>query len=161
MYYYWGGNLDDCYPILMEPMDQNAKAIGYLIDRTQKRLKLSLTHRLQAANIDLTVEQWVVLDCIHSQGKPTQNQIADLTFKDAPNISRILGHLVAKKLIVRETDEKDRRRTNISLNEKGVALFAQAFPVVQALREESWQHLNQKEYQTFVRILNQVFENLS
>ncbi|MEL7534618.1 MAG: MarR family transcriptional regulator [Bacteroidota bacterium] len=142
-------------------MNQNAKAIGYLIDRTQKRLKLSLTHRLQAANIDLTVEQWVVLDCIHSQGKPTQNQIADLTFKDAPNISRILGHLVAKELIVRETDEKDRRRTNISLNAKGKALFEQAYPVVQALREESWQDLNQSDYKTFVRILNQVFENLS
>lgn len=142
-------------------MNQNAKAIGYLIDRTQKRLKLSLTHRLQAANIDLTVEQWVVLDCIHSQGKPTQNQIADLTFKDAPNISRILGHLVIKNLIVRETDEKDRRRTNISLNNKGKALFAEAHPVVQGLREESWQELNQADYQSFVRILNQVFENLA
>ena len=142
-------------------MNQNAKAIGYLIDRTQKRLKLSLTHRLQAANIDLTVEQWVVLDCIHSQGKPTQNQIADLTFQDAPNISRILGHLVTKELIVRETDEKDRRRTNISLNEKGKALFEEAYPVVQGLREESWKDLNQNDYQDFVRILNQVFENLS
>ncbi|MFK7923966.1 MAG: MarR family winged helix-turn-helix transcriptional regulator [Bacteroidia bacterium] len=141
-------------------MNQDAKAIGYLIDRTQKRLKLSLTHRLQAADIDLTVEQWVVLDCIHSQGKPTQNQIADLTFKDAPNISRILGHLVIKDLIVRETDKEDRRRTNISLNAQGKAKFAQAHPVVQSLREESWLGLNQSDYQSFVRILNRVFENL-
>lgn len=146
-------------PIFLH-MSQHAKAIGYLIDRTQKRLKLSLTHRLQDAKAELTVEQWVVLDCIHRLVRPTQNEIADQTFKDAPNISRILGHLVNKELIVRETDPEDRRRTYISLNAKGKAKFAEVEPVVQEIREESWLGLDEQDYDNFVRILNRVFKNL-
>ncbi|MEL7339353.1 MAG: MarR family transcriptional regulator, partial [Bacteroidota bacterium] len=61
---------------------------------------------------------------------------------------------------VRETDPEDRRRTYISLNPQGKLKFAEVEPVVQEIREESWQALNDEDYDNFVRILNQVFNNL-
>jgi DNA-binding MarR family transcriptional regulator len=137
------------------------KAIGYLIDRTQKRLKLSMTRRLQEIEAGVTVEQWVILDRLHQEKGLNQNELADRTFKDAPNVSRILNLLVKKGLARRVMDEEDRRRFKIELTATGKETVQRIEPAVEALRSESWQGLDDVDFQDLVRILDQIYRNLN
>ena len=141
--------------------DHSDKAIGYLIDRTQKRLKLSMIRRLQEIEAGVTVEQWVILDCLHKETGLNQNELADRTFKDAPNVSRILNLLVKKGLARRVMDEEDRRRFKIELTAAGKETVQRIEPAVEALRSESWQGLNDSDFKDLIRILAQIYRNLN
>ncbi len=137
------------------------KAIGYLIDRTQKRLKLSLMRRLLQIDAGVTVEQWVILDLLNQQADLNQNDIADRTFKDAPNVSRIINLLVEKGLARRVMDKLDRRRFLIQLTEAGKSAVQRIQPTVDQVRVDSWQGLTEADYQHFVRMLDQIYDNLN
>lgn len=136
------------------------KIIGTYIDRVQKRLKLSMTRKLQEIGADITVEQWVLLDQLRAKDHQTQNELADATFKDAPNVSRIINLIVQKKLATRKPDSKDRRKMNIALTEKGEQVIKMALPEIEKIRNQSWEGLTEADYETAVRILDQVFKNL-
>jgi len=133
---------------------------GFTIERTMKRIKQNLQRRFNNHHFGVTVDQWVVLDCIHQKAALSQNEIAESTFKDAPTVTRIIDQLCSKGLAVRDPDAQDRRRFNISLTEKGHKKVSQMQPVVLAMRREGWIGLNEEDYQLLMRVLNTVFGNL-
>ncbi len=60
----------------------------------------------------------IVFHLSHNDGL-TQNELAKLTHMKAPSISVQLQKMEQEKLITRETDEKDLRKSYIHLTEKG------------------------------------------
>jgi DNA-binding MarR family transcriptional regulator len=133
---------------------------GFTIEKTMKRIKQNLQRRFNNHHFGVTVDQWVVLDCIHQTTALSQNEIAESTFKDAPTVTRIIDQLCTKGLAVRDPDPLDRRRFNISLTEKGHKKVAQMQPVVLAMRREGWQGLTEEDYHLLMRVLNTIFGNL-
>ena len=85
------------------------KSLGFLLDVTNAKLKIEMLRRFKENGYDITPEQWIVLNSIREREGVCQRELADLTFKDKPTITRILDLLVKKQLIRRETDSKDRR----------------------------------------------------
>jgi DNA-binding MarR family transcriptional regulator len=133
---------------------------GFTIEKTMKRIKQNLQRRFNKHHFGVTVDQWVVLDCVHQQDALSQNEIAEATFKDAPTVTRIIDQLCTKGLAVREPDPQDRRRFNISLTDKGHKKVGQIQPVVLAMRQDGWQGLTEDDYHQLMRVLNRVFGNL-
>ena len=90
----------------------------FKIDTTIKRIRSFMQKGLQEAGVDLTVDQWVVIDHVKPTPGISQNDLATSTAKDAPTITRILDLLVQKELVERKTSELDRRKFNIFLTFK-------------------------------------------
>ena len=89
---------------------------GFLLEKTAKLMKLHFSRMLLLhPEIDITVDQWIILDLLHSGEKINQQKLAELAFKDAPTVTRILDILEQKKYIARKTDKGDRRKFDISL----------------------------------------------
>lgn len=124
-------------------------------------IKLQFIQGFKEAGVDLTPEQWVIIDDLHQRNGISQTELANGSFKNAPTVSRIIDLLEKKELVERQRFENDRRRYKIFLTAKGNAIFKKANPVAQALRKKGWKHLSEAEYETFTRILNQVFDNFS
>ena len=82
---------------------------GFIIERTAKRMKQFYQKMLKGANTGVTVDQWIILQTIHKDNGLSQFDIANLTFKDAPTVTRIIDLLVGKELIERIADPDDRR----------------------------------------------------
>ena len=74
----------------------NAKRIGYYLERTTRIVKLSYLKALKENGIDLTPEQWVILDNLYKEDGQSQKDLANGSFKNAPTISRILDIPVDK-----------------------------------------------------------------
>lgn len=133
----------------------------FKIDTTIKRIRSFMQKGLSDAGIDLTVDQWVVIDHVKPRPGVNQNDLARITAKDAPTITRILDLLVQKELVERRVSEFDRRKFNIYLTEKGEKLYAEAFKIIGEARRKSWEKLTDSDYDELVRIMDTIFENIT
>ncbi len=135
------------------------KRIGYLLERTTRVAKLSFTKMFRDLGIDITPEQWVIIDTLAQNGKMSQKKLGKESFKNPPTISRIVENLVKKGFVLRHYDDIDRRVTTIALSQKGKELERKCRPYVVELRNSSWDELSENDYDDFVRILDKIFEN--
>ncbi len=138
-----------------------AKKIGYYLERTTRIVKLSYLQAFAQLGVDITPEQWVMLDSLYQRNGQSQTELAGDSYKNAPTVSRIIDLLEKKGLVERQRFANDRRRYKIFLTKKGQTTVEKVQPAVVALREKGWKELTDEDYSNFLRILNQVFENLN
>lgn len=136
------------------------RAYFFKIDSTIKRIRSFMQKNLTDANIDLTVDQWVVLDHIMPNSGISQNELGTLTCKDAPTITRILDILVKKELIIRKMSDTDRRKFILELTPQGTELHKKAFTIIAKGRKKSWENLSDKDYDDLVRIMDTIYANV-
>lgn len=136
------------------------RAYFFKIDSTIKRIRSFMQKNLTDAKIDLTVDQWVVLDHIVPNSGISQNELGVLTCKDAPTITRILDILVKKELIIRKMSETDRRKFILELTTQGKDLHKRAFAIIAKGRKKSWENLSDKDYEDLVRIMDTIYANV-
>lgn len=142
-------------------MQAENNKIGFYLERTTRLVKLNFHQTFKNAGLNLTPEQWVVLDLLNNCNGLSQSDLAEQSFKDAPSISRIIDTLVKKGYVQRKAAANDRRKFEIFLTPEGRKTVETLLPIVNDLRARSWQHLSSKDYEEFLRIMNQVFENMS
>ena len=136
------------------------KKVGFLLERTTRIIKLCFTKAFKNLDVDITPEQWVILDTLFLEGNQSQVDLAAMIFKNTPTVSRIIDILVQKGYVTRELSEKDRRKTIISITEIGKKLVKSCYNEVNQLRTLTWEHLSDEDYEDFKRIMTQVFKNL-
>lgn len=137
------------------------RAYYFKIDTTIKRIRSFMQKGLSDASLDLTVDQWVVLDHIKPNPGISQNDLAINTAKDAPTVTRILDLLATKGLVLRKMAEDDRRKFNIYLTQEGEILHQKAFKVIREIRKKSWESLSDDDYDHLVRIMDTIYKNVS
>ncbi|MEM9930450.1 MAG: MarR family transcriptional regulator [Bacteroidota bacterium] len=133
--------------------------VGTLLDRTTRLLKAHFQRAFRDAQIDITPEQWVVLDHLYKAGASSQTDLANGTFKDAPTVSRIIDKLAGKKLAERKRFPNDRRRYQVDLTARGREVHELLLPRVEQLRVLTWSGLTQSDYDELTRILDQIRDN--
>lgn len=136
------------------------KEIGSYIDRTYKVVRQDLIHRFKEAGVNITPEQWVILNKLKDRSQ-YQSDLANDSFKDHPTVSRIINLLEKKQLVTRKQDKADGRRFWISLTETGLAEVKKAEEPVGLSREKGWNNLSEREYNTLIRLLDKIFQNYS
>lgn len=139
----------------------SGKQVGYYLERTTRQVKLAFTQAFINAGIDLTPEQWVLLDHLMQVNGQSQTELAGKSYKNAPTVSRIIDVLERKKYVERQRFENDRRRYKIYLTPKGKEVAARALPIAERLRNQGWIGLSEEEYDQFIRIVETVFNNFN
>jgi len=132
------------------------KEIGVYIDRTYKVVRQDLINRFKIAKVDITPEQWVLLSKLEN-GKVSQSELANESFKDKHTVSRILDLLTKKAFVAREQDPEDGRRYQVSITSRGTEELEKARPHVYASREKGWKNLSEEEYKELRFLLDKVF----
>jgi len=135
------------------------KNFGATMDRTLRLIKLRYLQTFREADVDITPEQWVIIDTLFKNNGISQTELANGSFKNAPTVSRIIDLLCKKGWTERQRFENDRRRYKIFLTPAGLAIYNKLLPKVIKLRKLGWQNLSEQDYQNYVRIMNQIFEN--
>ena len=138
---------------------QSTKNFGARIDRTLKIIKANYQKAFKEVGVDITTEQWVLMDTLYKENGISQNDLANGSFKNAPTVSRIIDLLCKKGLTERLRFENDRRRYKIFLTDLGKATYEQALPKVVELRKQGWKNLTEEDYLVFSRIMDQIFRN--
>lgn len=81
----------------------------------------------------LTEQQWRVIRALAEYKKIDTGALAQRSFLLAPSLTRILQYLERERIVKRNTDINDQRRTTIALTAKGARLFEQVAPDSESL----------------------------
>lgn len=150
-----------CFIFDLMSITSDEKPIGYFLVRTTRVVKLAFHHAFNQLGIDLTPEQWVILEQLYHENDQSQKDLADDSFKNAPTISRIIDVLCKKGWTERIKGTKDKRVINVHLTDAGRKIVEQVIGRVEGIREKGWDHLSKADYKNLLRILNQIFDNYS
>lgn len=140
-------------------VDEKTKNYGEYLDRTAKLIKIDLARKFKQNDINITPEQWVILSKLYQKNGQSQTNLGESSYKDAPTVSRIVDLLCKKGLTNREPFEGDRRRFQINLTDQGKATVEKAIPIIETTRKKGWDKLTNEDYETLIRIINQISSN--
>jgi DNA-binding MarR family transcriptional regulator len=125
-----------------------------------------MLHRLSLSVIDAEVpvlrghglEMWdyVVLGALEHSAAPTQAQLAAVVRRDQTRLIPILDRLEAQGLLVRISDQRDRRNRVVSLTEQGKSLLAACRASIRELEEELLGELEPEQRAILLSALEQL-----
>ena len=135
------------------------ECMSYLIGRTLQSVKNLIFREFKVNNFNITPEQWAVMSYLHKEDGLYQKQIADFLFKDKPTVTRILDILEKRNLVIRISDEKDRRKFKIYLTQDGKDTVAQLVPIAKEVQLKIKENISREEIETLKTILNKIYTN--
>lgn len=92
--------------------------------------RISLTlQQVYRQRFGLSVVGWRLIGVLGVHSPLSAKELSEITVMDQVSISRAVDQLVSKKLLSRRIDQTDRRRVEIRLTKRGMAVYEQVIPV--------------------------------
>lgn len=133
--------------------------IGYKIIKGEVLIKRKILSAFMEKGYDITFEQWTVLNVLHVEPGLIQSEIAEKTYKDKTNVTRILDVLSKNGYVVRESHERDRRSSCIYLTDKGRKMFDDLIPCIESINEQFMKGISDAELDMLTSILERICKN--
>lgn len=138
-----------------------AKTVFYTIERTIKTYrKFSRNNFLKVVD-DITVDQKLILQYLNDRPELSQNEIAELVFKDNASLTRMIDLMVRKEFLQRSINPDDRRRFKIELTAKGKEILEKIAPVIVENRKKAFAGISAEELDQLNETLNKIIANLN
>ncbi len=102
---------------------ESGKSLGYLLGQSHRVYKNLLIETCRNHGIELTYEQFVILQKLNSNCDIIQQDLAEHLQKDKSIIVRQINGLLEKELVTRHTNLDDKRKKNLDLTSKGQLLL--------------------------------------
>lgn len=133
--------------------------IGYKIIKGEVFIKRKLLSIFMEKGYDITFEQWTILNVLYVEPGIIQSEIAEKTYKDKTNVTRILDVLSKKGYVVRESHKKDRRSSCIYLTDTGRKIFDNLIPSMKIINEQFRKGISDAELEMLTSILERICKN--
>ena len=131
------------------------KQRDFVLDRFAPYRIVALGHAISKrlssvyADENITIPEWRVLAVISQGDSLAARDVVARTPMDKMSVSRAAASLESKNLVVRETDENDRRVTMLSLSSAGRALFDRIAGLALQMEDELMETLSTEERDFF------------
>ena len=135
-------------------------ALGFVVGRTFHIQRRTFKATVHDAGIQITPEEWVLLNRLWSRDGQRQTELAESTIKDRTTVTRLLDGMVKKNLVRREVDPDDRRVVLAWLTEGGREMIQQLLPVMEKLLKEATTGISEKELEVTRKTLTTFQTNL-
>jgi MarR family transcriptional regulator, organic hydroperoxide resistance regulator len=136
--------------------DDYDNVIGFVVSQAGCRLSQALLQAIESLGSDLRPREFAVLNRLHERGELTQIQLAELTYKDKPAITRMLDRLIARGLVRKVASAADRRAMVVSLTPEGEALRNAIAPLIVGFLEEACEGISQEDLAVTVVTLKRI-----
>jgi DNA-binding MarR family transcriptional regulator len=136
--------------------DDYDNVIGFVVSQAGYRLSQALIRAIESLGSDLRPREFAVLNRLHERGELTQIQLAELTYKDKPAITRMLDRLIARGLVRKVASPADRRAMVVSLTPEGEALRNAIAPLIVGFLEEACEGISQDDLAVTVATLKRI-----
>ena len=115
---------------------------------------------LSKNNINLTPEQYLVMDILWDQGTLSQQAIADIIQKDKNSVTKFIDSLEKKGLVSRVVNKNDRRINNIIVSEEGLKLKDKTTEVAINMMQNVLADISEDDLLIFDKVMNQIKSNI-
>lgn len=127
------------------------------------KVRNSIKNEMELALIpyDITTTQFVVLVKLCEKDRMTQKDLAQETNYKQSALTLILDKLEAKKLIIREAKENDRRAYLIAITNEGRELEKKVIVIAKEQEKRILDGISTNEKEIFLNVLDKIFCNLN
>ncbi|HLS38308.1 MAG TPA: MarR family transcriptional regulator [Sphingobacterium bovisgrunnientis] len=139
---------------------QSDEFFSFLTGKVSTAISRRLQRNLKLAKLNITSEQWTILYHLWQEEGLTQQELANLTFRDKPSITRLINNLEKISLVIRVNDKQDRRSNLIYLTKEGRKLKEEGMKQSTITLNEAVAGLNLEELRAAQHILDKVFQNI-
>ena len=136
------------------------KQVGVLVNILNCKLKKYIASVFKSEGINLTAEQFLVMDTLWNQGEMTQQNIAYIIQKDKNSVTQFIDNLEKKGLVQRVVDANDRRVNKIKLSAMGMEMKDKTKNVAITAVNGILEGISEEELKTFVKVLNAACDNI-
>ena len=137
------------------------KRVGAMLVATGVFSRVMALQKYAQKKFEITPEQYLVLSIImDSGGELYQRQISEITYKDRPNITRIINILESKGLVKRIEDVNKRKIYKIAMTEAGVAMRNKIQPTMYKLRAITTNGISDDDLRQTLMILEKMLLNM-
>ena len=126
---------------------------GHLVRRLHQISTQVFVARARAAGCDITPVQFAALDALLDHPGIDQASVAALIAADRATIGGVIDRLVAKGLVARMTNNRDRRARELHLTSSGEQAFTTLLPLVRTAQDEVVRGLSDEERDVLMRLL--------
>ena len=137
------------------------KQAGVYVNILNCRLKKHLAEVFKKNGVNLTAEQYLVMDTLWNEGTLTQQAIAFIIQKDKNSVTQFIDNLEKKGLVTRSVAKGDRRVNNIVVTEEGMALKDSTKQLAIETMNKAMKDIPEEDVQTFVTVLKKICGNIS
>ena len=137
------------------------KQAGVYVNILNCRLKKHLAEVFKQHGVNLTAEQYLVMDTLWNEGTLTQQAIAFIIQKDKNSVTQFVDNLEKKGLVTRSVAKEDRRVNNIMVTPEGMALKDSTKQLAIDTMNKALEGIEEADVQTFVSVLKKICSNIS
>ena len=134
--------------------------IGVRLARVGMLSKAFAIQTFNKLNIDITPEQFIILMALNDNDGIYQRQLANMTFKDRPNINRIVSILERGKYIVSQCSSNGRQIKQLFITDKGKSICNKILPIIFDVWNTTTKGLEENEIEQFINTLQKIEQNL-
>jgi len=140
-------------------MEKLNSILFYTLEKAIKSYRQYAQNSIVQNGFDVTIDQWLVLKAVSDNPAWTQQQIAEITFKDYASVTRIIDLLVKKRYLSRVIHEQDRRRFNLTPTESAEKILIAMQPVIESNRKVALKGITTEQASQLQHILNSIIQN--
>ena len=144
-----------CKPMLL------SKKIAVELNIAGCKLKQYTAAMLKKQNVDLTPEQFLLIDLLWNQGPPSQQEIADQMHKDKNSITKLVDAIEKKGFVKRSQNPSDRRSNTIIPTELAESLKDDAKSKGISILDKMLGDISEEELNSFLATLDKLCSNMS
>ena len=115
---------------------------------------------LSRNDINLTPEQYLVMDILWDAEVMSQQAIADIIQKDKNSVTKFIDSLEKKGLVYRQVNKVDRRVNNIVVSEEGMKLKTRTTEVAINMMRNVLKDIKEEDLVAFDKVMNQIKGNI-
>lgn len=131
--------------------------LGFMVTSVRAGILDALDREL--APLQITVQQYVVLNCIVKGWGRTLSDFCRVLAYDSGAMTRLLDRIAAKGFIRRVENEADRRSSIIELTEQGLAAFPQARQATEVAFRRLLAGFSEEDAETLQKLLSRILMN--
>ena len=138
-----------------------SKRIAVELNLAGCKLKQYTAAMLKHHKVDLTPEQFLLIDLLWNQGEMTQQQLADQLQKDKNSVTKLVDAIERKGFVVRQQNLYDRRSNTLVLTEKANLLKPGAKQKGISILDQMLEGISEEELRSFLVTLGKLNRNMT
>lgn len=135
--------------------------LGPWIGKTYKMLDCYMESVLQANNICISKQQWLILNLINQHKGINQNELAQFADRDKTSVTRFISNLETKGYLVREYSKNDKRVKKLFLTEFGLETLQKTTPIVRKAVLKLQNELSSEEIKIAISSLKKIQDKIT
>jgi DNA-binding MarR family transcriptional regulator len=141
-------------------MDRLEDSFAYCIYRSARLLRYHFIHYTAALGIDISQEQFFILNKLGQNPGQTQTELGDGLLSDRPNMTRMIATMEANGWLRREDDPHDGRKFRVSLTRQGSLILRRIHDSIGEERARLSTGLSAADLADLRRVLDKVEKNV-